>query len=118
MSGLQKIASFSFLKKIIKENNKIDSDPMRLFVLLLYETSICSGPISRLISRLVHLPLTLDSTTWSRTTLPTAIVVSLLVLLKEKYPCNIMHMWRCMLENAWGVNSSIDCIYRQGRTYF
>ena len=44
MSGLQKIASFSFLKKIIKENNKIDSDPMRLFVLLLYETSICSGP--------------------------------------------------------------------------
>ena len=44
MTDLPKITSFSALKKMVHENKKIDSDPMRLFVLLLYETSICSEP--------------------------------------------------------------------------
>ena len=57
MTDLPKITSFSVLKKMVRENKKIDSDPMRLFVLLLYETSICSEP--NWISWLTHKLLTL-----------------------------------------------------------
>ena len=107
MTDLPKITSFSVLKKMVHENKKIDSDPMRLFVLLLYETSICSEP--NWISWLTHQLLTLYSMTWSRATLPPAIIVIPMVLLREKCPCNIMQEQRCMLTNAWRVNSAIDC---------
>ena len=35
MTDLQKFTSCSILKKIISESNELDSDPMRLVVLLL-----------------------------------------------------------------------------------
>ena len=65
---LPNITSFSFLEKVINENNKISSDPMRLSVLLLYKTSTCSEP--NWISWLIHQLLTFHSTNKNRTSLP------------------------------------------------
>ena len=39
--------------------------------------------------------------------LPAAFVDGLLVILREKYPCNIIQVWRCKPTNALRVKSAM-----------
>ena len=64
---------------------------------------------------LMHRPLTLHSINYGRTSLPPAFIVGLLTLLREKYPCNAIYVWRCMPTKAQIVRSANVCAHRQNK---